>query len=48
MKRWYINYYEHWNCVRDAYITAKTRLDALKELRKSHNVVEIICCKEID
>ena len=47
MKRWYIHYYEHWNLTAHAYIDAPTRLDALKELRKSHNVVEIICCREI-
>ena len=46
---WHVRYYSSGGWIKDYYTTAKTREDALQQLRKTgENVVEVICCRRVD
>ena len=46
---WRIDYYANWNLLKTAYITAKSREEALRKLRDSGvSVLEVVSCRRID
>ena len=47
LKRFVIEYYQRHNNIKTAYIYAESKAEALKELRRSDAVVEVISCREV-
>lgn len=48
MKKWYVEYYSRSNLVKQKWIYAESRIDAVKTIRETDTIVELICCIEVN